>query len=67
MKGTWSNGTKDLNPSKIWQLVGNQSSVARIAFVYANLRCGCGSKNRYQNGTLVSANMDQTLRFAPAV
>ena len=24
--------------------------------------CGCGSKNRYQNGTLVSGNMDQNLR-----
>ena len=24
--------------------------------------CGCGSKNRYQNGTLVSGNMDQPLR-----
>ena len=24
--------------------------------------CGCGSKNRYQNGTLVSRNMDQNLR-----
>ena len=23
---------------------------------------GCGSKNRYQNGTLVSGNMDQNLR-----
>ena len=23
--------------------------------------CGCGSKNRYQNGTLVSGNMDQNL------
>ena len=28
---------------------------------------GCGSKNRYQNGTLVSGNMDQNLRFAPPV
>ena len=25
-------------------------------------RNGCGSKNRYQNGTLVSGNMDQHLR-----
>ena len=27
----------------------------------------CGSKNRYQNGTLVSGNMDQNPRFAPRV
>ena len=26
---------------------------------------GCGSKNRYQHGTLGSGNMDQNLRFAP--
>ena len=24
--------------------------------------CGCGSKNRYQHGSLVSGNMDQNLR-----
>ena len=28
---------------------------------------GCGSKTRYQNGTLVSGNMDQNLRLAPPV
>ena len=28
---------------------------------------GCGSKTRYQNGTLVSGNMDQNPRFAPAI
>ena len=27
-----------------------------------SFRYGCGSKNRYQNGTLVSGNMDQHLR-----
>ena len=29
------------------------------------LRCGCGSKNRYQNGTLVSGNMDSKTRGLP--
>ena len=28
---------------------------------------GCGSKNRYQNGTLVSRHMDLLLPFAPPV
>ena len=28
---------------------------------------GCGSKNRYQNGTLVSGNMDQTLSNPPCL
>ena len=28
---------------------------------------GCGSTHRYQNGTLVSGNTDQNLRFAPPV
>ena len=33
-----------------------------IYMAVARLWRGCGSKNRYQNGTLVSGNMDQTLR-----
>ena len=33
-----------------------------LAFAY-----GCCSKHRYENGTLVSGNMDQSLRFAPPI
>ena len=28
---------------------------------------GCGSKNRYPNGSLEGGNMDQNLRFAPPI
>ena len=38
----------------------------RFLFFYPQPR-GSGSKNQYQNGTLVSGNMDQNLRFAPPV
>ena len=38
-----------------------QTSTPRV------LTHGCGSKNRYQNGTLASGNLDQNLRFAPPV
>ena len=40
------------------RLLGFRSSQNRIAFAAD----GYGSKNRYQNGTLVSANLDQNLR-----
>ena len=44
-------------------LVGLPSTQPLGAFTMKNtLPCGCGSKNRYQNGTLANGNMSQTLR-----
>ena len=51
-----------------WELPGTVGSPPKACGAFASLRvsqrptCGCGSKNRYQNGTLVSGNMDQNLR-----
>ena len=41
--------------------LGQALTLRRVSrgFLWTN---GCGSKNRYQNGTLVSGNMDQNLR-----
>ena len=43
-----------------------QASIVLTHFMELQVAYGCGSKNRYQNG-MVSGNMDQNLRFAPAV